>query len=141
MDVAKTAVRTDKALHSGACYSQAIVTGDLVFVAGQVPVHPQTKEVVGNTVYEQSCHVLDSMKAILEEAGCTLNDIVKMNCYLTDLNEFTEMNRAFQRYFTEPYPARVTVGVQLIGFHVEMDCIARRNCSSVSASSTGEGSR
>ena len=123
----KQAIRTDAALHSGASYSQAIVTGDLVFVSGQVPVHPETKAVIGTTVYEQTCAVLESIQAILAEAGCALDDIVKLNCYLTDLAQFPEMNHAFARYFQEPYPARVTVGVQLIGFEVEMDAIARRN--------------
>jgi 2-iminobutanoate/2-iminopropanoate deaminase len=125
----KRSIFTNKALHSGAFYSQAIVAGDLVFVAGQVPVDPITKAVIGKTVFEQTCAVLGYMQAILEEAGCTLNDIVKINCYLTDLTQFAEMNRAFEQFFQEPYPVRTTVGVQLIGFEVEMDCIARMHCS------------
>lgn len=129
MSKQKRAVYTGKALHSGASYSQAVVTGDLVFVAGQVPVDPATKEVVGTSVFEQTCAVLEFIRAILEEAGSGLNDIVKIHCYLSDLARFSEMNRAFAQYFQEPYPARVTVGVQLIGFDVEMDCIARIGCS------------
>lgn len=126
MNIPKSAIYTDKALHSGATYSQAIVAGDLVFVAGQVPVHPITKEVVGESVYEQSCAVLGYISAILEEAGCGMNDIVKLTCYLTDLAQFSEMDRAFAQFFEQPYPARATVGVQLIGFHVEMECIAHK---------------
>lgn len=125
----KQAIRTHAALHSGAFYSQAIVTGDWVFVSGQVPVHPETQAVIGTTVYEQTCAVLESIQAILAASGCELDDIVKLNCYLTDLAQFSEMNRAFARYFQAPYPARVTVGVQLIGFEVEMDAIARRKDS------------
>jgi len=125
---AKQAVYTERALHSGALYSQAIVTGDWVHVAGQVPVDPVTKQPLGGSIYEQSLAVLRYIEAILAEAGCTMDDVVKMNCYLTDLAQFAEMNRAFASYFREPYPARVTVGVQLIGFDVEMDCVARIGC-------------
>jgi len=124
----KRAVYTDRALHSGALYSQAIVAGDWVHVAGQVPVDPVTKQALGGSIYEQSLAVLSYIEAILTEAGCTMDDVVKMNCYLTDLTQFAEMNRAFASYFREPYPARVTVGVQLIGFDVEMDCVARMGC-------------
>lgn|GEM_PF-1498288 len=126
--VAKEAVYSERALHSGALYSQAIRTGDWVYVAGQVPVDPVTKQPQGGSVYEQSCAVLGYIEAILTEAGCRMDDVVKMNCYLTDLAQFSEMNRAFASYFKEPYPARVTVGVQLIGFDVEMDCVARIGC-------------
>jgi len=121
----KTAIKTAKALHSGAAYSQAIISENLVFVAGQVPVDPQTKEITGTTVAEQSRAVLGYIKEILVEAGCAMDDIVKLNCYLTDLTKFQEMNDVFAEFFNEPYPARATVGVQLIGFQVEMECIAR----------------
>lgn len=126
MSISKTAIYTDKALHSGATYSQAVLAGDFVFVAGQVPVHPQTKQVMGVSVYEQTCAVLGYIKAILEAAGCGMNDIVKLTCYLTDLAQFPEMDRAFAQFFEQPYPARATVGVQLIGFQVEMECIAHK---------------
>ncbi|MFD0715585.1 Rid family detoxifying hydrolase [Paenibacillus sp. GCM10027626] len=121
----KQSLYTDKALHSGASYSQGIVSGDLVFVSGQVPVDPATKQIKGGSIREQTHAVLQSIRAILAEAGAGMDDIVKLNCYLTDLKHFTEMNEVFSSYFNEPYPARITVGVQLIGFDVEMDCIAR----------------
>ncbi len=130
MNLVKQGVYTEKALHSGAFYSQAIITGDLVFVSGQVPVDPSGQR-IGSTIYEQTCAVIEYIKSILEEAGCTLDDVVKMNCYLSNLADFQEMNRAFDTYFQQPYPARVTVGVQLIGFDVEMDCIARIGSSGV----------
>ncbi|MFD0715554.1 RidA family protein [Paenibacillus sp. GCM10027626] len=121
----KKEIKTSSALHSGANYSQAILAGDSVYVAGQVPIDPYTKQVTGETVAEQTRSVLTYIKAILAEAGCTMDDIVKINCYLTDISKFQEMNEVFAEFFSRPYPARVTVGVQLIGFQVEMDCTAR----------------
>ncbi len=129
MNILKKAVYTDKSLHSGALYSQAVITGDWVFVSGQVPIEPETRALSGKTIYEQSVAVLGFIQSILAESDCTMDDIVKMNCFLTDLNSFAEMNRAFELYFKKPYPARATVGVQLIGFDVEMDCIARKGAS------------
>ena len=123
--IAKREVYTKAAPHLGAHYSQAIVTGDLVYVAGQIPIDPVTGAPVGGSVYEQSRYVLGLIRAILEQAGCTLDDIVKMNCYLSDLHQFREMDRAFAEFFKPPYPARATVGVQLVGCDVEMECVAR----------------
>lgn len=121
----KMEVYTNKTVHSGAFYSQAIVSGSMVYVSGQIPLDPKTNMLISDTVYEQSIAVLNFLKMILEEAGCTMDDILKLNCYLANLNDFAEMNRAFESFFNKPYPARSTVGVQLFGVKVEMDCIAR----------------
>lgn len=105
-------------------YSQAIKVGNTVYLSGQIPLDPGTMEVVEG-FEAQVCQVFDNLQAVAEAAGGTLQDIVKLNIYLTDLNNFTAVNEIMARYFKQPYPARAAVGVAALpkGVPVEMDGI------------------
>lgn len=121
----KRKVLTDRAPKPAGPYSQAIIAGNTVYVAGQVAFSPSTGQVVEGGFEEQAVQVFENVKAIVEGAGSSLENVVRVNVYLTDLTNFTKMNEIYRRYFTESYPARTTVGVQLnAGYMIEVDCIA-----------------
>jgi 2-iminobutanoate/2-iminopropanoate deaminase len=105
-------------------YSQGIIcAGRLLFVSGQTAKHPTTGDVPAG-VREQTERCLENIKAIVEKAGATLADVVKVNAYLKDMGFFAEYNEAYARYFPKPYPARTTVGADLPGGTlVEIDAI------------------
>ena len=122
---AKRRVLTDRAPKPAGPYSQAIVAGNTVYVAGQVAFSPSTGQVVEGGFEEQAVQVFENVKAILEGAGSSLENVVRVNVYLTDLTNFSKMNEIYRRYFTESYPARTTVGVQLsANYLIEVDCMA-----------------
>jgi 2-iminobutanoate/2-iminopropanoate deaminase len=114
--------------HSGAspigAYSQGIRVGDFIFVSGQGPLDPETGQVVGTTVEEQTARVLENIKAILAAGGATMADVVKVSAHLSDLSLFDRYNKVYATYFPDPKPARTTVGSQLLGILVEIDAIA-----------------
>jgi 2-iminobutanoate/2-iminopropanoate deaminase len=120
----KKKVSTDLAPKPAGPYSQAIVAGNTIYVAGQGPFDPKTGKMAA-TFDEQAVQVFENIKAIVESAGATLGDVVKVNVYLADLSTFAGMNDVYKRYFVEPYPARATVGAQLRGgMGIEVECIA-----------------
>lgn len=123
--MANQAVTTENAPKPAGPYSQAIIAGNTVYVAGQGPIDPATGQIVIGTFEEQAVRTFENVKAILEAAGARMQDVVKVNAYLADLGDFAKYNEIYKRYFTEPYPARATVGCQLL-FHtfIEVDCIA-----------------
>ncbi|MEM3995626.1 MAG: RidA family protein [Pyrobaculum sp.] len=90
-------------------YSQAVRVGNLLFVAGQIPADPKTGEVVRGGIREQTRQVLENIKAVLEAAGYTLDDVAMAFVFLADLNMFNEFNQVYSEYFREKPPARVTV--------------------------------
>lgn len=92
-------------------YSQAMRLGDLVFTAGQIPLDPESMEVVGSDVAAQTERVLESLKAILQEAGADLNTVLKTTVFLADMNDFGAMNKVYERYFSDHRPARSAVEV------------------------------
>jgi reactive intermediate/imine deaminase len=105
-------------------FSQAIVAGNTIYVAGQGPFNPATGKMPAG-FEEQAVQTFENIKAIVEAAGATMADVVKVNVYLTDLNNFAKMNEVYKRYFQEPYPARATVGTQLLGgMSIEIECVA-----------------
>jgi 2-iminobutanoate/2-iminopropanoate deaminase len=106
-------------------YSQAIVANGFVFVAGQVPVDPSTNELELGDVRSETRRTLQNIKAILEAAGSSLRDVVRVGVFLADLKDFDGMNAVYKEFFTEDPPARTTVGAQLPKIKVEIDCIAR----------------
>jgi 2-iminobutanoate/2-iminopropanoate deaminase len=124
----KIVVRTPNAPNPVGPYNQAIIAGNTLYVAGQGPIDPQTGKIVIGTIEEQATLTLDNIKAILEAGGFSLADVVKVTAYLTDLGDFGKYNEVYKRYFSEPYPARATVGCQLL-MHtfIEIDCIAVRD--------------
>ncbi|HHS83363.1 MAG TPA: RidA family protein [Gammaproteobacteria bacterium] len=116
---------TEKAPAAIGTYSQAIKTGKTVYLSGQIPLVPETMELVAGDMEAQISRVFDNLQAVAEAAGGTLADIVKLNIYLIDLSHFPLVNEVMARYFTEPYPARAAVGVAALpkGAVVEMDAV------------------
>jgi 2-iminobutanoate/2-iminopropanoate deaminase len=125
---AKSAVRTDRAPapFQGAPYSQAIRCGELVFVSGQLSVDPATNDVVGTTIGEQTEQVFANLRAILEEAGSSLDRLVKTTVFLVDLGDFAGMNEVYARHVGDQPPARATVEISKLpsGALVEIEAIA-----------------
>ena len=105
-------------------YSQGLRIGDLVFTAGQGPLDPVSRAVVGETIEEQTELTIDNLAAVLEEAGTSLDHAVKVNVYLRDLSDFGAFNRVYERRFGDPKPVRTTVGADLLGIMVEIDLVA-----------------
>jgi 2-iminobutanoate/2-iminopropanoate deaminase len=122
---AKRKVLTSKAPSPIGPYSQAIIAGDTIYVAGQGAFNPLTREIVSSGIEEQTAGTLENIKAILDAAGASMGDVVKVNVYLADLGDFAKMNEVYKRYFKEDYPARATVGVKLLGtMQIEIECVA-----------------
>jgi len=105
-------------------YSQGLRAGDFIFVSGQGPLDPETGQIVGATVEEQTVRVLENIKAILAAGGATMADVVKVSAHLSDLSLFERYNKVYATYFPDPKPTRTTVGSQLLGILVEIDVIA-----------------
>lgn len=109
-------------------YSQAIAFGNLLFCAGQIPLTPDTGELVAGDVTVQTEQVLKNLGAVLHANGMTLANVVKTTVFLTDLADFTKMNDVYANHFTKPFPARSTVQVAALpkGANVEIEAIAMR---------------
>jgi 2-iminobutanoate/2-iminopropanoate deaminase len=126
--VGKTVVRTDAAPapFQGAPYSQAIRTGELVFVSGQLALKPGDKELSGGTIQEQTEQVMQNLKAILDEAGSGLDKLVKTTVYLTNLGDFQGMNEVYAKHVGSEPPARATIEVSALpsGALVEIEAVA-----------------
>jgi len=107
-------------------YSQAVLSGPLLFVSGQVPLDPSTGQVISDDIREQSHRVLKSLTGILEAAGGSLEHVVRTTVFLTDLRDFAAVNEVYATYFTAPFPARSTVQVAALpkGVSIEIDAIA-----------------
>ncbi len=107
-------------------YSQAVIAGDFLFVSGQIPIIPETGELVAGSSADQARRVLLNLKAVVEGGGGSMQDIVKTTVYLTDLSDFAAVNEVYGEFFTEPYPARATVEVSSLpkGVAVEIDAVA-----------------
>lgn len=108
-------------------YSPAVVSGDTVWTAGQLANGPDGSLVAGG-IAEQARQALENVRMCLEAAGCTLDDVVKVNTYLADLADMAGYNEVYREVFTEPYPARTSVGVALPpGALIEIEAVARRS--------------
>jgi 2-iminobutanoate/2-iminopropanoate deaminase len=107
-------------------YSPGVVSGDLVYTAGQI-ANDESGQIVSDEIEAQTRRVLDNLRAVLRAAGCDLSDVIKVNAFLTDLSNFAVYNDVYREYFSEPYPARTTVGAALApGYLVEIEAVARR---------------
>lgn len=107
-------------------YTPVVVSGDLVVTSGQV-ANDASGNVVSGEIEAQCRQVLDNIRACLQAAGCGLSDVIKVNAFLTDLDDFEVYNGVYREYFSEPYPARTTVGAALApGLLVEVEVVARR---------------
>lgn len=124
--MAKTEIRTPNAPTPVASFSQGVIKGNILQVAGQVGVDPATGEVVGATVAEQTRQALRNVAAVLEAGGSSLDDVMMMRVYLTDTSQFGEMNEVYNEFVKQqPFPARTTVYVGLPeGLLVEIDALA-----------------
>lgn len=122
------AVATHQAPAAIGPYSQAIVAGDWIFTAGQIPIDPETGHIVPGGAEEQARRVLENLKAVLAAAGASLEQVVKATVYVTDLGNFAEINGVWAEYFTHRPPARSTVQVAALprGALVEVDLVAVR---------------
>lgn len=118
-------IRTSDAPRPLGPYSQAIVSEGFVFVAGQIPVNPQTNQIEPGDIKSETRLALNNLRSILEAAGSSLKDVVRLGVFLADLNDFAAMNEVFGEFFPENPPARSTVGCALPKIKVEIDCIAR----------------
>ncbi|NEV62972.1 RidA family protein [Thiorhodococcus minor] len=121
----KQIIRTDQAPRAIGTYSQAVRAGDTVYLSGQIPLVPETMELVQGDMEAQIRRVFDNLKAVAQAANGGLADIVKLNVFLTDLNDFALVNQVMADYFQEPYPARAAIGVAALpkGARVEMDAL------------------
>lgn len=106
-------------------YSQAVRVGDTVWISGQIPLDPATKELVSGDIETEIRRVFDNLRAIATAAGATLDDAVKVTIFLTDLAHFAKVNEVMAQYFAQPYPARAAVGVAALprGARVEIECV------------------
>lgn len=118
-------IHTDKAPQAIGTYSQAIRVGDSVYLSGQIPLVPETMEMLEGNMEAQIRRVFDNLSAVAAAAGGSLADIAKLNIFLTDLTHFPLVNQVMADYFQEPYPARAAVGVATLpkDARVEMDAI------------------
>ncbi len=123
--MAKLVISTDKAPAAIGTYSQAVQVGNTVYFSGQIPLDPETMTLQNDTVEQQIHQVFKNLGAVAEAAGGSLNDIVKLNIFLTDLSCFAKVNEIMAQYFEQPYPARAAIGVKELpkGANVEMDGI------------------
>jgi reactive intermediate/imine deaminase len=121
----KEAVHTSGAPAAIGTYSQAIKTGNLVFLSGQIPLDPATMELTGDDFEARARRVFENLRAVAQAAGGDLDRIVKVTIYLTDLANFATVNTVMAEYFAEPYPARAAVGVASLpkGADVEAEAI------------------
>lgn len=119
-------VRSEKAPAPVGPYSQAVVAGDMIFVSGQIPIDPATGEIVSEPFSRAVEIVLNNIKSILEAAGSSMDDVVKVTVYMRDLSRFQEFNEVYKRFFREPYPARSVVGVDSLprGSVIEIEVVA-----------------
>jgi reactive intermediate/imine deaminase len=118
-------IQTDDAPKAIGSYSQAIRTGETVYLSGQIPLDPATMKVLDAPIEQQIERVFENLAAVAKAAGGSLADIAKLTVYLTDLVHFPHVNEVMARYFKEPYPARAAIGVAALplGVPVEIDAI------------------
>ncbi|NVZ09832.1 RidA family protein [Allochromatium humboldtianum] len=123
--MSKQIIRTDQAPRAIGTYSQAVRVDRTVYLSGQIPLAPETMELIEGDMSAQIRRVFDNLRAVAQAAGGDLSDIVKLNVFLTDLNDFVLVNQIMAEYFHEPYPARAAIGVAALpkGAAVEMDAI------------------
>ena len=122
------AISTQKAPAAIGPYSQAIQVGNLVFTSGQIPIDPATGVFVEGGIKEQTRQSLSNVKAILEEVGLTMSNVIKTTVFMADMNDFAAMNSVYAEFFAEPYPARSAVAVKTLpkGALVEIEVIAEK---------------
>ena len=122
--MSKKTVHSDAAPAAIGTYSQAVDHNGLVFISGQIPLDPATMEVVDGDFEARARRVFENLKAVAEAAGGSLDDVVKLTIYLTDLGNFATVNAVMSEYFAEPYPARAALGVASLPKDVDVEAEA-----------------
>ena len=125
----KVVVKSSKLPRPGGPYSPAIMAGGFIFVSGQVAVDPETGQVVGSTIEEQTERTLENVKIIVTAAGASLEDVVRVTVYLADITNFSRMNEVYKRYFSHEPPARTSLEARLARAEllVEIDAVAYKH--------------
>lgn len=121
----KTIISTEKAPSAIGTYSQAVKVGNTVYLSGQIPLVPETMTVISDNFAEQAQQVFKNLSSVCEAAGGNINDMVKVNIFLTDLSNFAQVNEIMSQYFQEPYPARAAIEISALpkGVAIEIDGI------------------
>jgi len=121
-------VRTDKAPKAVGPYSQAVVSGNFVFVSGQIPLDPETGKMVEGDIEEKTRRVLENVSAVLESVGLSLKNVVKVTVFITDLSNFEKVNKVYSKFFGDHKPARSFVEVSALpkGAEIEIEVIAEK---------------
>ena len=124
----RNAIVTDQAPKPVGPYSQGVIEGDFIFVAGQGPINPLTNALELGDARSETQRVFENLRAILQAAGSSLANVVKCNVYLRDINDFAAMNEVYGTFFTAPFPARTTIQAGALpgGIAVEIECIAKK---------------
>lgn len=114
-------ISTDAGYDSNFPFSQGVIHGDTVYTAGQIPKDPETREVVGETIEEQTNQTFENLEAVLEEAGTSFDNVVKTTAFLTDIDDYEGFNRVYQDWMPEPHPARSTVEVAALAIDIKVE--------------------
>jgi reactive intermediate/imine deaminase len=128
-EMSKEIISTENAPQAIGPYSQAVKAGGLMFISGQIPLNPETGDLVFGSIEDEANQVLQNIKSICEAAGHGMEDIVKITIFLTDLGNFATVNEVMKKHFSEPYPARATVEISglPLGVNVEIEAIVSTN--------------
>ncbi|MBR9830441.1 MAG: RidA family protein [Oceanospirillales bacterium] len=121
----RSIINTDQAPAAIGTYSQAVKAGNTVYISGQIPLNPETMEMVTESFEAQAVRVFENLKAIAEEAGGSLGECVKLTILLSDMDYFAQVNEVMSRYFSEPYPARAAFAVKALpkAADIEVDAV------------------
>ncbi|MFT4748084.1 MAG: reactive intermediate/imine deaminase [Bermanella sp.] len=119
--MSKSVIHTDKAPQAIGTYSQAIKSGTTIYISGQIPLVPETMQVISEDFSEQAHQVFKNIQAVCEAAGGSTKHLVKVNIFLTDLSKFVTLNEIMSQYFTQPYPARAAVQVSALPKSVQIE--------------------
>jgi reactive intermediate/imine deaminase len=123
--MSRSIIKTEAAPAAIGPYSQAVRAGNTVYLSGQIPLDPATMQIVTGGIELEARRVFENLKAVANAAGASLDHAARITIYLTDLAQFTTVNKVMAEFFKEPYPARVTIGVAALprGVGIEVDCI------------------
>ncbi len=126
LPMSKSVIKTSNAPEPIGPYSQAVLVGNTLYCSGQIAIDPKNGQMVQNNIKEETKMVLENIKALLNEAGMDFSNVVKSSIFISDMNQFSEINEVYGSYFTEPYPARETVQVARLpkDANVEISIIA-----------------
>tara|TARA_E500000178_G_C16972365_1_gene731587 strand:+ start:1111 stop:1494 length:384 start_codon:yes stop_codon:yes gene_type:complete len=117
----RATIQTDNAPKAIGTYSQAIKVHNTVYLSGQIPIDPTTMDLVDTDIENQICQVFENLKAVCHAAGGDLNCLVKLNVFLTNLDNFARVNKVMEKYFAKPYPARAVIGVDSLPKEVAIE--------------------